>query len=352
MKIILNIIDVEFCAQVYVIAEENEKEFDLLEKNERHSTRCVKIWHNRTQQSMLPAKEPKRYHNDIFIVFESNVPYQDFCKAFVASKYHLPENYNIITQNCAEAAYFALKLAGIDFPINRFLRLTRLNVHSFFKFPPIVLTAADLYHYAKAHKLKLMKQPSSSYASFLLKMQTVQSECKTRSWKTDIVPSKAQNDMEIIMKEIDHAMTIRPHHIELYLKALNSGLNLITFKSNSDEYLNYLELSNQFKERQESLIPRLNNLILLFVLGCFLYYRIKPYVINEDLNVVEDTILPMISGLLSTLMFRAVFTHFYPTDKEANVKPTKLSKAMHNLVEDFLETELAENKREPLRAMK
>ena len=173
MRFILNVIDTKFCAQVFVIAEEDEEGFNLPIGQISYPTRCIKIWHNNDLQSMVPETEPKLYHNDTFVAFKTNVSYFNFCTEFNSSSYNLPSAYHIFDHNCADAALEACRIAKIDLPINHFFRLSRLTEHLFLRFPPIMLTPADLYQHAKAQKVKLLKNPNSSYARLLLQMQEV-----------------------------------------------------------------------------------------------------------------------------------------------------------------------------------
>src|SRR5579862_9348824 len=112
----LNIFKNGSCAEIIAIAEDHEEEF----KTDSFSTRHAVIWHNHKVPSFQVRLPRENYDNDLFIIFQSEVPFKDFCEAFYHSEYNQPENYNYITHNCAHAADHALRLANINLQINKF----------------------------------------------------------------------------------------------------------------------------------------------------------------------------------------------------------------------------------------
>ena len=148
---------------------------------------------------------------------------------------------------------------------------------------------------------------------------------------------------------------MRPYHVELYFQVLSLGINLIKLKaddsSNYKDHLEYDEFSERFEEREKSPFTRLFNQEIALIFGYYLYLGIKPAIkslcmVDEKTdiyngNFVESIINAMFLGLWMLITGKIFYEKLY--HKKSNPEPTRLSRAMHDLVEHIIDSEPDEN---------
>lgn len=139
----LNVLQDGSCARIFASREFNEETWECLSH--------IKIWHNKGKKSIEKMfRQPVWYENDYVIQFKSQMSFRSFCEQFNRSEYNNGDNYRIYTHNCANAAEYALKIAGIDLKIPK-IKLTSLCPHPITRLPTPVLSPIDLFHYAKSY---------------------------------------------------------------------------------------------------------------------------------------------------------------------------------------------------------
>lgn len=127
MIIELNVLQDGRCARIFASAEPHEKSWQ--------GVVALKIFHNYGKESIEKYYgKSATYDNDYVVSFKSKLPFKDFCNAFAQSEFNDGAKYSFYKHNCANAANFALKLAGIDLG-NPLIKLTHLTPGSFFIIP-------------------------------------------------------------------------------------------------------------------------------------------------------------------------------------------------------------------------
>lgn len=207
------------CAQLYAWAESHEAPFLL----NGEYVRGVMIWHNDKHRSLNKALTIQNCYNDHFVNFKSTVSFRRFCEQFAYSEYDKPGNYHLFLHNCANAAHFALLLAGIPIMLPRIPMMSRLMPHSFVRLP-VALTPTSLYEVVQEHKITevrslpplsapLFRAELASSAFFLLKQNGID--------------PKHQKSYFNIESEVFCSIQKNPQQSELFLRALLKSIRLL-----------------------------------------------------------------------------------------------------------------------------
>ncbi|RUR17719.1 hypothetical protein ELY21_10420 [Legionella sp. km535] len=235
MYIMLNVVSLGTCAQIYAQAHINEPLF-----NDMH---LVKIWHNKDEPSLSHGTLPKhQYDNDNCVTFESSVPFARFCEEFSNSEYNNPDFYHMLTHNCANGARFALKLAGIDLalPWIQFGRIIETSL--ILRIPGVTLTPLTLFDAARRYKIQQLKNSElNSQFTNLVHQLHQHIDLETN-------PNRRIQTQTIVAETI-RRVNKRPHRLKMCTDVLGATQNLLTTDSNKAEYKNYLQQSSFFRHR-------------------------------------------------------------------------------------------------------
>lgn len=213
--------------QIFVQAEEDEEPWGQFSK--------VRIAHNGISESIQGTNYPiTNYANDYFVTFNSHVPFKQFCENFAVSEYNFPNKYHMLHHNCADAAHYALTLAGIVIRLNR-IKSMYIVPSTILRVPSPILSPLDLFNECKALKLKDPQTPK------------LQSDIDTASWRlthwSQDHPKK--QCVEKIVSAVKNNVCTNQHHADLYLKVL---LDTMHTKS-SEEKTRYANFAQFFKHR-------------------------------------------------------------------------------------------------------
>lgn len=302
MRITLNILQNNTCAQIYAFSTSDEDNFIL----DNNTISAVKIWHNHQQQAInfyfLP---PQHYDNDYRITFQSAVSFKWFCQQFLVSDYNDPKHYSYLQHNCANAANFALQLAAINLPIG-FIHLTSITANSFIKLPSPFLTPRDLYQVAKAYKIEDITQ--KPFVSFKVELASSSLIFWANSERNRSLTNKAM----AVLDKTTGMMKTRPHHTECYLEVLIQTIDLLMRSHAGVSNSGYVKLAIQFRDRAIWPSTRgmhYHNILAhgFLVLGGFLdinHYSSNWWVISSFSLLTLGSFIPMIKGARQEAAYR------------------------------------------------
>ena len=246
MRIKLNVLTNGTCALIYADAEEHDASWRV----EAYDIRAVRIWHNDADASLQIKFNPlKNYDNDYVVTFKSKVPFNEFCENFATSEYNEASNYRYLSHNCASAANYALKIAGIDLPIH-WIRLTSLLPSPAWRIPSTILTPYDLFTISKDFKIRSLNTASRPLSTIHFKMDLASS--KLLFWAKSSKNAHKNQCVEKIVSAVRQSWHTRQHHAESYLEALIRTSDRLMSVSTHKENKEYNQLTRFFKERAPS----------------------------------------------------------------------------------------------------
>ena len=305
MHILLYIRQEVVSAYIYVYAEPHERTL--------FGTRQIRIHHGGVKESLAKLDKPfHHYDNDHVVLFSSTISFDMFYKKFIESDYNNPKKYEFFTHNCADAAYFALKLSGILLPINR-LKWTQYSPGTWLKIPTPCLTPFDLYNTAKQYKITQLDQKKLDFKVELASYSLL-------FWAKKRHDEEVRKHAVIIVSEIRKKMRSRSHHAELYLSTLISAIDKLCGAS----VTTHVKDLEQFKERRAywgaKAVTDLANLNITM----YSILIISPLINNNLLIPLLGVLLLSISLRATTQLMRWYQEKVLPASLE-----TKLSKSLY-----------------------
>ena len=311
------------CAQIYAYAEEYEPSFlihDLL-------VRAVKIWHNNSKESLQTQfKTLINYDNDYVVAFKSNVSFSQFCENFSNSDYNQASNYCQFSHNCANAANYALKLAGIILPVH-LIKLTTILPSPAWRVPTTILTPYDLFNICKDYKVITQKKGSRPLSHIDFKLDLAST--KLHFWSKSSNNAQQKHCIDELLSAVGKALPQRQHHAEFYLKALIKISDRMMHHDSMNENDDDHQLAHFFKERKRSKLSQygdqfLNRVVLFFLL--ILVAGAVDYNLGYSVTTLSVILLSLISCccMLSTVDIK--------DDDSSKIIETPLSRAMSNLI--------------------
>ena len=268
MIIKLNVLQDGSCARIFAYAEPEELSWQGL--------REIKIWHNAGKESIeRDFIRRQTYDNDFTVRFQSWRSFSYFCESFSRSEYNYGDQYAFFTHNCANAANFALHLAGINLDI-RAIKWTSLNPHPILRVPTPFLAPVDLFHKAVAYKIdkqagvdkraiKSGRFFSTSEFKLSLAKQTFQ------FWGKKKGGEKVEQSTLRLSDALDKHIIKQPHRLDEYLDLTKACVTEFfdchaqrSLSSSDDDYD-----IEQFKDRRLSYFTMLGDLyhyLLVFAL--------------------------------------------------------------------------------------
>lgn len=285
-------------------------------KNESPYKECssVVIWHQRISASLHEANLPVLQHDDLFVGFKSKVPFSAFCEQFNACEFNNPKNYNTLTHNCADAAYYALRVAGVMFPLPWIQRRRVFEYSSVLYIPGFILTPIALYD--EARKFKLLQLNNRQY------FKRWNHAFEQLSQTLHALPNPAG---ETVLSELIQQAEKNPHLLEYGKKALTSTLKILNESANNDERSGYIEQARFFKHRSSTQVTQwfgrlFDGYISMFFIGQLL----EAIQIDEQWLHAFNWIKLLLIMLAICLIMRDVIKH------DNGITP--LSSAMSELV--------------------
>lgn len=329
MHIKLNVLADGTCAQIYATPDLNEKRW--INKSGR-SIDAVKIWHNDKTNSIDAFPSPlNNCDNDFYVTFHSEIPFSRFCTKFAASEYNKAGYYNKFHHNCANAAYYALKIARIELPT--LPRVKWMKIVSYITFPGPVLTPLRLFEMACQYKDKMHRLQKSPDPDF----EVGHAISAFGFWARN----NKQENVLAIFSETRKMVKARPHHVELYMDMLKA-INVFDFETQNKKQLD--EIANLFMEREKPISVKVIEqyvILYLFTLGLkFILIILDNFTSSQQLNLLEIGEKFVFSfdwkgDLLCALLFSYINLFWKLThDTIPKRMETNLSQAIRNLLKE------------------
>lgn len=259
MRIELNVLgSSSSTAMIYAYAEEWESGPTLHGIAE---VKAIKIHHGSNYLSFEPLmKTPKHCDNDYFVSYKSKVPFREFVTQFLSSSYKNNNDYNLKTHNCAHAADYALRLAGIvvSNSFKDYLPRIDFGAISFIQ-SSVTLTPDKLYLLARSYKIKNIEPQVHFKYELVSKALFFWSRRQQTPVNQD---SLAQAD--VILSEVAGYQKTRAHHLEQYIKILIDTIDLLITQQNTVEAVDaYKHFANQFMVRDPSRAKQLTDQFIM-----------------------------------------------------------------------------------------
>lgn len=256
MKIVVNVFRNGETVQIIASAKDSEPGFSG--KTFSYKNRTIKFHHDRIWKALRDGQMPSHCDDDYFVEFEVEKPFQSFCEQLEASEFNDPQKHGI-THNCAHAAYYALKVAGIELNLPGFIRLNRCNASSFVRLP--VLTPYELFLAAKKHKIELLQKNNITHRIAIAKSSL-------QFFKKKSCSARVIQDVNTIILTLEERFNNNPHHAEFYLRALIHTNDRVIQLINGaqQEESEYRQSSHFFQKRSLGHNQRIVDKILLFSL--------------------------------------------------------------------------------------
>lgn len=236
MQIKLNVFNNGSCAQVYAFCDPDEEAW--------LNFRIVKIWHNSTKTSMVGLNAaPDNYDNDYCVSFVSKMSFNSFCSQFELSEYNHPENYQYLTHNCSNAAYYALLLAGVTMPANS---LRWMSFSSYVSVPGPFLTPIELFNRAKKYKTSLLEYPTQPFSRISFRFELASS--RLHFWARTAA-AENRDKIHTLLSEMNQRIKKRPWHAEIHLETLVNITDWLMHEASESEATDYEQLASTFRER-------------------------------------------------------------------------------------------------------
>lgn len=333
MIIELNVLQDGSCARIFVCAEADELSWQGL--------REIKIWHNAGKESIeRDFIRRQTYDNDFTVRFHSWRSFYSFCEAFSESEYNQGDKFHVFSHNCANAANFALHLAGINLDI-RAIKLTSLNPHPILRVPTPFLAPVDLYHKAVAYKIekqtgadeRTIKRGrffSTSEFKLSLAKQTFQ------FWGKKMGGEKVQLSTLRLSDALDKHIKNQPHRLDEYLDLTKACVTEF-FDCHARRPISSTEYDydiEQFKARRLSYLTMLEDLyhyFLVFMLSYSLLFGLD----SVDDMFFQDRVMRQILHYSFGLLLLGLAITADQKYGHSRTKETTLSLAIAELMDSF-----------------
>ena len=328
MYIIFTINGAAPSSYIYAIADKGERPY--------HSYGSRILFVHGADSAAMRRKDrlPYLHDNDRYVVFKSNVPFNDFCETLQQSSYADPVNYDLYRHNCAHGAAFALNAAGIDIDFPRWQVINRVGARTNQFLPLCALTSFDVFELAKAHKIKQLQdnkiELQYELAQHALLFRARQSADKTKVQKVaNLVAATNVSNAE------------QPEHMAMHLQVLVQAINLM-LETNHEDYHRYHALSRYHRQRAAIplpglLLPAVSNFFQIEMLlataraGAYLAgFAYSPKLVSVDLSGIEGAVVGVAVGIAASVAIPRLFQHVAARHRDVNAN--SLTRAMDALM--------------------